>query len=59
MFILHDIYISKETSCSSWPEMPDIIDILIRCEFAYNVELGFICEYKIVLRDVVNRKLCE
>ena len=39
--------------------MPDIIDILIRCEFAYNVELGFICEYKIVLRDVVNRKLCE
>ena len=24
----------------SWPEMTDIIDILIRCEFAYHVEFG-------------------
>ena len=40
----------------SWPEMMDSINILIRCEFAYHVEFGFICEYSIVLRDVVNRK---
>ena len=25
----------------------------------YHVEFGFICDYWIVLRDVVNRKLCE
>ena len=30
---------------SPWPEMADIINILIRCEFAYHVEFGFICEY--------------
>ena len=28
----------------SWPEMTDIINILIRCEFAYHVEFGFICD---------------
>ena len=28
-----------------WPEMTDIINILIRCEFAYHVEFGFICDY--------------
>ena len=28
----------------AWPEMTDI-NILIRCEFAYHVEFGFICEY--------------
>ena len=27
------------------PEMTDIINILIRCEFAYHVEFGFICDY--------------
>ena len=43
----------------SWPEMTDIINILIRCEFAYHDEFDFICDYEIVLRDVVNRKLCE
>ena len=42
-----------------WPEMTDIINILIRCEFAYHVEFGFTCDYLIVLRDVVNRKLCK
>ena len=35
-----------------WPDMTDIINILIRGEFAYHVEFGFIC-------DVVNPKLCE
>ena len=35
--------------------MADIIKILIRCEFAYYDEFGFICD----LRDVANRKLCE
>ena len=30
---------------SAWPEMTDIINILIRCELAYHVEFGFICEY--------------
>ena len=34
--------------------MTDIINILIRCEFACHAEFGFI-----VLRDVVNRKLCD
>ena len=29
----------------TWPEMTDIINILIRCEFAYHVEFGFICDY--------------
>ena len=43
----------------SWPEMTDIIDILIRCKFAYHVEFGFICVYSIILRDVVNRKLSK
>ena len=43
----------------TWPEMTDIINILIRCKFAYHVEFGFVCEYEIVLRDVVNRKLCK
>ena len=33
--------IYKHTS----PEMTEIINILIRCEFAYHVEFGFICEY--------------
>ena len=27
-----------------WPEMTDIINIPIRCKFAYHVEFGFICE---------------
>ena len=43
----------------TWAEIMDIINILIRCEFAYHVEFGFICEYSIVLCDVVNCKLCE
>ena len=30
---------------ASWPEMTDIINILIRCEFAYHAEFGFICDY--------------
>ena len=30
---------------SPWPEMTDIINILIRCEFEYHVEFGFICDY--------------
>ena len=34
--------------------MTDMINILIRFEFAYHNEFGFICEYQIVLRDVVN-----
>ena len=29
----------------AWPELTDIINILIRCEFPYQVEFGFICEY--------------
>ena len=29
----------------SWPEMTDIINILNRCEFAYYVEFGVICDY--------------
>ena len=37
--------------------MTDIINILIRCEFAYHVEFGFMCDYEMVLRDVVNRKV--
>ena len=28
-----------------WPEITDIINILIRCKFPYQVEFGFICEY--------------
>ena len=28
-----------------WPEMTDIINIQIRWEFAYHVEMGFICDY--------------
>ena len=51
--------IMDKLSRTTWPEMTDIINILIRCEFAYHVAYGFICEYKIVLRDVLNRKLCE
>ena len=39
--------------------MTEIINILIRGEFAYHVEFGFISDYWIVLRDAVNRKLCE
>ena len=36
---------SDFTKLVSWPEMTDIINILIRCEFAYHVEFGFICDY--------------
>ena len=35
-----EMYVSRP-----WPEMTDIINILIRCEFAYHVEFGFICDY--------------
>ena len=34
-----------EVGYLTWPEMTDIINILIRCKFAYHVEFGFICEY--------------
>ena len=44
---------------SSSLEMTDIINILIRYKCAYQVEFGFICEYKIVLWDDVNPQLCE
>ena len=35
----------------AWPEMTDIINILIRCELAHMLNLAS--------RDVVKRKLCE
>ena len=47
---MHSFYI-----ICPWPEMTDIINILVRCEFAYHVEFGFICDYQIVSRDVVYR----
>ena len=31
----------------TWPEMTDIINILIRCEFAYHLEFGFMCDTKL------------
>ena len=35
--------------------MIDIINILIRRVFTYHVEFGFMCDYQIVLHDVVSR----
>ena len=33
------------TLIDTWPEMTDIINILVRCKFAsYYVEFGFMCE---------------
>ena len=43
---VHSFKMKKSTPQSSlvntWPEMTDIINILIRCKFAYHVEFGFI-----------------
>ena len=45
---------------NSWPEMTDIINILIWCEFAsISSARVLIGEYQIVLRDGVNRKFRE
>ena len=41
----HPILRAAGLQNASWPEMTDIINILIRCEFAYHVEFGFICDY--------------
>ena len=41
----HPILRAAGLQNASWPEMTDIINILIRCEFAYYVEFGFICDY--------------
>ena len=36
---------SDATMAETRPEMTDIINILIRFEFAYHVEFEFICDY--------------
>ena len=43
--ILHLFNKNNNKYNKTWPEITDIINILIRCEFPYQVEFGFICEY--------------
>ena len=38
---------NRARATATWPEITDIINILIRCEFAYHFKHGVICNTKL------------